>query len=673
MTYSEFTEKFNIKLSPQQKEAMQCTEGAVLLLAVPGSGKTTVLVSRLGYMLYCRSIAPESILTMTYTVAATKDMRQRFSEIFGDEYINRLEFRTINGVCAKIISSYEQLNSTKAFQLITSEKEINTILTDIYRQTENEYPTESDIKSIRSLITYCKNMMLDETSIKELDTDISFYEIFKSYNNILVQRGQMDYDDQMVYAYRILLKHPQLLARLQSRYKYVCVDEAQDTSKIQHQLIKLISSDNLFMVGDEDQSIYGFRAAYPEALLNFENDHSGSRVLLMEHNFRSDANIVEAAERFISKNKYRHKKTMRAEREKRHQIRTTDFTTRQNQYNYLLKVASDKNADNTAILYRDNESLLPLVDLFERNGIRYRTRTSDLGFFSHRIIYDVLDIIAFAYDPCDPELFKRIYYKLSLYLNKDTANTACAVSKQRGISILQAALDYLPLTKGTKSAVKTAISHLEGVKKDTPASAVYRISNYMGYGDYLERMGMNRNKLVILEALAKNLKSIKELGSRLSELRSTLEGHSNTDGICLSTIHSSKGLEYDRVFMIDVCDGIFPECIVDNYSYAEEDEIKSYEEERRLFYVGITRAKNELVLFRYSNMPSSFCDELITASDTAKREEQYARYKEYSVIEHRVFGRGTILSRDGDLITVSFGGGKTKKLSLSILIDKGLI
>ena len=372
MTFEEFQNKYNITLNKQQAEAVQSVEGPVLLLAVPGSGKTTVLVTRLGYMIYCKGIAPENILTLTYTVSATHDMAERFEKYFGAELRERLEFRTINGVCARIIQYFGQLIGKDSFQLVTEEITTAGMLSLIFQQVEGTYPTEGDIKDIRSKITYIKNMRLSAEHISELEEEADFQlsKIYKMYCEEMRKQGLMDYDDQMIYALNILRRSPETLQYFQSRYRYICVDEAQDTSKIQHEIIALLAGgrENLFMVGDEDQSIYGFRAAYPKAMLSFEKNHSGAKVLLMEENFRSNARIVEAADRFIQKNTMRHEKHMKAFREAGADIREIELKTRKAQYTYLEKVAMECR-EQTAVLYRDNESVLPLVDRLERQGI----------------------------------------------------------------------------------------------------------------------------------------------------------------------------------------------------------------------------------------------------------------------------------------------------------------
>lgn len=318
MDWQEFQDEFPIKLNEQQQEAIKTINGPVLLLAVPGSGKTTVLVARLGYMILCNNIMPEDVLTVTYTVAATRDMSERFASFFGDELANRLQFKTINAVCAGIVNYYTRAREADPFELVSDEKMIMGVLAHIYQDVVQEYPADSDLKAVRTLISYIKNMMLTDEEIVRLDAEngIEISKMYSKYQEWMKKNNYIDFDDQLVYAYKLLSDNPWLLEKYQRRYQYICVDEAQDTSRIQHVIIALLASktENLFMVGDEDQSIYGFRAAYPQALLEFEKDHAGAKVLLMEDNFRSNANIVIAADRFIQSNTLRHKKQMRATR-----------------------------------------------------------------------------------------------------------------------------------------------------------------------------------------------------------------------------------------------------------------------------------------------------------------------------------------------------------------------
>ncbi len=614
MTEIDFFEKYGRSLNDQQLEAVKTVEGPVLLLAVPGSGKTTVLVNRLGYMVYCIGIEPENILTLTYTVAATKDMADRFRKIFGNGMSGRLEFRTINGICAKIIAHYGRLIGKTSFELVTDDKLTGKILTDIYLKVTKEYPTESDIKGIRTLITYCKNMCLTEKEIQNLgkDQQIDLFKIYEAYNNELKSRSLMDYDDQMIYAYRMLKGSKELLSYYQNEYRYICVDEAQDTSKIQHMIISLLSGEkgNLFMVGDEDQSIYGFRAAYPDALLNFEKDHPGAKVLVMDKNYRSNAKIVQAADFFIQNNKSRHEKHMNATKDPQSDISIVSMSSRQTQYSYLQKVAKEV-LHQTAVLYRDNESILPLVDILERDNIPYRIKSADMAFFTHRVVVDVVNMLMFALRPADPELFMKIYFKFQTYLRKPDAEAMCYLADRDHSGILDAA-EQIDINKRILGNCRSLRTHFRNMATESPYKAINRLENYMGYGEYLKSNNIDTNKLFILKMLARNEETIQAFLDRLEQLRLLLleKEPDYSAKFILSTIHSSKGLEYDSVILMDVINGVFPTKVVKKTEKASPQEIRDFEEERRIFYVGMTRAKDKLTILKYDDKPSTFLKEL---------------------------------------------------------------
>ncbi|WP_044932211.1 ATP-dependent helicase [Butyrivibrio sp. AC2005] len=668
MTENEFLQKYAKSLSNQQLDAVTTIDGPVLLLAVPGSGKTTVLVNRLGYMLYCKAVAPENILTLTYTVAATRDMAQRFEGIFGEGISSRLEFRTINGICAKIIAHYGRLIGKSAFELITDEKVVGRILTENYVRIYKEYPTESDIKNVRTLITYCKNMMLtkDEILALEKETDSDIYAIYEAYNRELKNRGLMDYDDQMIYAYRMLKGSPELLSFYKEKYRYICVDEAQDTSKIQHMIIGLLSgaAGNLFMVGDEDQSIYGFRAAYPEALLNFEKDHPGAKVLVMDKNYRSNANIVEAADRFIGHNTMRHDKHMQATKDRSADINYIQLGGRRNQYNYLFKVASDI-SKQTAVLYRDNESVLPLVDILERQGVNYRIKSADMAFFTHRVVMDVISIMRFSIDPYDSGLFMKIYFKFQNYLNKKQAEMLCRIAASEDIPILDAIEETEMINGRVKGKCRSLRTHLSNMRYETPHKALLRIDKYMGYGEYLEDNHLDYNKIFILRELSKNEETIDGFLRRLDELQEILRGKEQDyrTKFILSTIHSSKGLEYDEVYLMDVCDGVFPDAVVKNPMRATPQELRDFEEERRIFYVGMTRARNKLNIFTYSDEEATFVKEISELpardrADTRGESDVRERVKKAKASIRRSAGIGA--QTKGKSVSGTWGKGTTK-------------
>ncbi len=673
MTYEEFRDRFHIRLTDQQTEAVRAVEGPVLLLAVPGSGKTTVLVTRLGYMIHCAGIPSENILTLTYTVAATRDMAARFAERFGEEIGRRMEFRTINGVCAKIIDYYSQSVGKSPFSLVTDEKSIAGMLSAIYQRVEGGYATEGDLKGIRTLITYIKNSMLDETEIKKLEqeSDWRIAEIYRLYREELRARGLMDYDDQMLYAGNILARSPETLAYFRKRYPYICVDEAQDTSRIQHAIIRRLAGgrDNLFLVGDEDQSIYGFRAAYPQALLSFEQDHPGARVLLMEENFRSCAQIVEAADCFIQKNVLRHAKHMKASRSAGADIREIPLKSRSAQYAYLAKVAEECRIQ-TAVLYRDNESALPLVDLLERRGIPYRIRNADMVFFTHRVVQDIRNIILFARNPKDTELFPQIYYKLSSYINKQTALRLCEIGGKKDMDILEVAIRFGNLEERTELSCRTLRLHFKRLLSDSAEAGLDRIAQEMGYRDYLKRAGIGDGKLAILRAIAHNEDSPQGLVERLDVLRRTIEEKAYDAGcrFLLSTIHASKGLEYDRVYLMDVADGIFPEAVPEREADMDEKERQTYEEERRLFYVAITRAKDMLSVFGL-NRKSAFRTELFAQMKYRKFRDAIGQGL---IVRHKKFGEGVVVEEGKTQVLIQFGD-RQRRLDLKTLYEQDLL
>ena len=721
MQWQEFKDKYSIRLNEQQRAAVQSVDGPVLLLAVPGSGKTTVLVTRLGYMIYCKGIDPKKILTVTYTVAATKDMSKRFASYFGGELADQLEFRTINGICAKIIQYYGRKVGKAPFELVKDEKTTAGMLAQIYQESEHSYATESDLKNVRTLITYIKNMMLSEKEIQKLEdkAEIKISVIYKEYCRQLRAQGLMDYDDQMLYAYNMLRRFPDLLECFQNMYPYICVDEAQDTSKIQHAIIALLASktENLFMVGDEDQSIYGFRAAYPEALLLFEKHHPGAKVLLMEENFRSNANIVVAADRFIQKNTLRHEKHMKATRPAAEMVKEVKLKSRKAQYSYLAKIA-DGCTTETAVLYRDNECVLPLMDLFERKGIPYQMRSKELTFFTHRTVVDIVNVIQFAMNQKDTELFLQIYYKLGMFLKKQDAMRIVQISEEKDIAVLDAAINYGNLDTYIAGKVKATRSHLRNLLNDPADKAVNRIVKFMGYQEYLNRSGIRDSKIELLKTIGSREESPQRLIERLEELKYIMQ-EKERDYDCpfvLSTIHASKGLEYDTVYLMDVADGILPEKIPANLKNAPKEEIETYEEERRLFYVGATRAKNCLVVFTM-NRPGSFAAELLgkttvrklDARDNAgmvgsmygnmsgnnrigKQNSYYRKTNVYGtqkasngkyqelveklgagvIVKHRMFGEGVVVNVDEEYVQIQFGE-VLKILNLKIVANGGML
>ena len=344
MDEESFLKKYTPGFSSQQIQAVTTVDGPVLLLAVPGSGKTTVLIARIGYMIYVKNIDPRSILVMTYTTAAADEMKKRFAKRFGQELADYITFKTINALCYLIINRYSRYYSHHQVFTLVQENQTGQFLRRIYQKYTNEYTTDSILKEIRTGITYVKNMMLEDNEIKELKFSFDhFDDIYNDYLSEMKKHKWMDYDDQLVYARLFLMRVPDLLKDYQQRFMYFCMDEAQDTSRIQHEILHLLAekSQNVFLVGDEDQSIYGFRAAYPQALLHFTENWENAKVLLLEDNYRSTGNIISAASDFISRNMFRHFKSMKAVRQEGEQIHIIEVSGRSGQYRWLVNALTE--------------------------------------------------------------------------------------------------------------------------------------------------------------------------------------------------------------------------------------------------------------------------------------------------------------------------------------------
>lgn len=613
LNYSEFKQKYNIRLNDQQEAAVKNTDGQTLLLAVPGSGKTTVIVARLGYMIFCKNISPGSILTMTYNVSAAADMKKRFFDKFPD-FEGNIEFRTINGFCATVILSYERFKNTTAFTL-AEENQTTRIIRALYMDMLHEFPSESTLKEIKTKLVYSRNMMLPEKEIKKIKIgELDFYEFFNRYKLYKQQNRIMDYDDQLEFALKILLKNPDILRYYQERFRYINVDEAQDTSKIQHMIIRLLSSKykNIFMVGDEDQSIYAFRAAYPQALLEFNKVYPNAEVLLMEKNYRSTSDIVNKANNFIKLNHTRHDKNMTTDCSEYVPVKNIVLHDHKYQYNYILKML-EENEDELAILYRNNDSAIPLIDIFDKNSIGFRLKESDGLFFSLNVISDIMNILLFAYDMTDAVRFSEIYFKIGLKIKKDTIMYAVRAHGNSKRSFLNT-LEGIPGTEiWQQKKIREISSQFLHLKKLKSYPAIMYIINKMEYGKYAHSRGMEMNKINTLLSIANQNPDLTVFLSRMNELKEiVMKGSSDPDSrIILSTIHSSKGLEYENVLMIDVADGIFPSVPVEpeEESCMPKNVIDDLEEERRLFYVGVTRAKKSFSIFSYESAYGEKCSE----------------------------------------------------------------
>ena len=669
MEEREFEEAWLARLNPHQQQAVRTVDGAVLLLAVPGSGKTTVLITRLGYMVCCRGIDAGSILTMTYTTAATAEMAQRFSSLFPGQAAPT--FCTINSLSNRILTTYADYRGRPVPFALLDNQQAYDILSRIHLDVNHEAPTDSTVKDLRNGITYIKNRMLSGEELQDVDCGVErLPEIYSEYCRILRQQGLMDFDDQMAYAHRILKGCPPILEYFQKQFPYLCVDESQDTSKIQHEIIGLLAkkSGNLFMVGDEDQSIYGFRAAYPEALLNFKTDYPGAAILLMEENYRSTKEICAAANAFVSRNRFRYDKTIRPTRPSGQPVQEIHAVNRIAQFQYLFEMAKSCNRD-TAILTRNNDSLLPLIDLFERSGIPYNHRRTEDSFFTHRIVTDLTDIIHFAENPRDGEIFLRIYHKLGCSINKSAAVIAVDQSRRTGRTIPEELLRCPDLNSFARETATELMNGLEAMLQGSAEDAIPYIRHTLRYGRYVELHKLDTGKFDILTMLARNEESPLSLLQRLADLDNILKTHCNSPGnqLTLSTVHSSKGLEYDRVYLLDVFDGVLPS--IRPADVKTHGDLLRYEEDRRVCYVAMTRAREALYVFTVAGLDSSFLTEILRSLPREALDEEDVFYPLRQNLcgkrfIHRNRGKGRIIAQCGEKLLVEYAPFDTQLLAL---------
>lgn len=708
LSFEEYKKEYGIVLDDDQRKACEQIDGMILLLAVPGSGKTTVMIARLGYMTKALDISANSILAITYSVAGTKEMKSRYEKLFG--YCD-VEFRTIHGFCAVLINRYEKIRGRKAFTLLDKDGEQASILREIMGNA-GSYPTENELRDVMTAITYSKNNMLTREQIdKEMMVEgRDFPAIYRAYEEYKLENRLMDYDDQLIYGLKILRTCPDVCSIYSDRFKYICVDEAQDTSMLQHMIIKELSDKcgNLFMVGDEDQSIYGFRAAYPKALLDFEHDHPGATIMHISKNYRSTGKIVALSDRFIKANTERLAvgKNMRTDNEDGEAPLKVKLSDLRLLPDYVRKICSENINGTTALLFRLNDSMLPIIDMLNEKDIPFRSKGSDTLFFTHTTVIDVLNILEFATEPYNTELFSKIYYKLNLSISKSELQKILQYNIGEGILPIVEYIASAPYIKEFKrNRAKKLASELIKIASSDTYEAIKTIFFETGYGKYCEYRGVDSTKRNVLLAISFKHRSREAFYKRLAELEGAVKrGSVSEHGLILSTIHSAKGMEFDRVILCDCKNGILPSDELPNgKNIITDEEMHLLEEERRLFYVGTTRAKKKLELITWENefgkpvYGFDFVDvflygekkqpklTVVTPHDPPKQKEKpklsdseiktiAESYSVGTAIRHTTFGDGVIMSADKGFIVVRFARFQIpKKLEILTCIENNLI
>jgi DNA helicase-2/ATP-dependent DNA helicase PcrA len=682
-------------LNKQQLEAVNNINGPCLLLSVPGGGKTTVIVSRIANMILNHNINPDRILTLTFSRASAFDMKHRFNKVFGDDIGHNVEFSTIHSFCYSVIRYYVKKEGKPFPQVIEGTDSMQSktqILKQIYLEVNKEYISEDTLDELSSSISYVKNMLFEAERIEHFKTTIdNFATIYKVYEKHKRDTHSIDYDDMLTGTYILFRRNVEILSVFRNKYDYINVDESQDTSFAQHKLIELLTypKNNIFMVGDEDQSIYGFRAAFPEALLNFKQTYPDARVLLMERNYRSTPNIVKAANTFIKQNKERYDKNMFTERNEGAPIGFIHLKDKEDQYTHIINaLAKINNYAECAVLYRNNISAIALVDYLDSRNIPFYVKDSNIHFFKHWLVTDILSFIRLSMNAKDVESFEKIYYKTDSYISKEMLEHVVVVLDSHK-SIFDALRSYPNISVPVKQNLNNLHKQLKKLSSMHPSLAVEYIENKIDYKKFIRRMCKEKgyspeslNQILdALKTIVSTVNTFDELFNRLSYLQEVIQKSSNNrykDAIVLSTIHSSKGLEFDNVFLIDLVEGQFPSSV--SIGEFEGGSAELMEEEVRLFYVGVTRARNHLEIITFDNsndrkIPvSRFVKQLRIAGNNVQREGIY-KLGLNAQVEHSKFGIGVITAIDEkkDTIKINFKKSGTKTLAVKTCIDGGLL
>lgn len=601
MDYHTFCQKFNIcGLNEQQEAAVRRVNGATLLLAVPGSGKTTVIVARTGYLMYVAGVKPENILTITYTRAAAKEMKERFIKKFAPERIPA--FSTINSFCLSVINTCAKEKYIHVPKLVPNNE---SIVRAIAAKMLPEYPSDSQVRSLAQKVCKVKNKLMTFQEIEAIEENsLDFSAFYQAYKLYMSEHDLMDFDDQLLMANDLLDEYPDILQRAHEKFRYVSVDEAQDTSYVQHLIVqKLVGRNgNIFMVGDEDQSIYGFRGAYPAALLDFQSNYNEPCILRMETNYRSDRNIVSAANQFIKLNTRRLDKNMRAQSPKDGAIVVTCIDRMEQQAELLLeRIRNQKPDESLAILYRNNDSAIPLINLLQMNGIQVQTRDATGTFMTNYVIRDLLDFMLLALNPADTTAFGHLYYKMGLYMKGVTAKRIIeAVEEGECRNVFSAAMKFAG-GKGYAWKIECLPRDFSDLAKKKPAEAIDYILFMLDYwSNWLTKKidaGASEQfislRISILKMVAEKYSTIPDF---LAALKNITEYKGCEDSnVTVTTIHSSKGLEFDKVILIDMVSGIIP-------GDSDDRDAEDDEEDARAFYVGATRARHELEIITCRKM-----------------------------------------------------------------------
>ena len=586
-----------MKIDTSQINAIRHKDGPELVLAGPGSGKTLVITRRVQHLIDQYHIPPSAILVITFTKAAATEMRQRFEKLMGGRRVP-VSFGTFHAVYFMILKhayGYTADNIVKEEQRLQFMKEY-------IRRLRLEYDDENEfISSLFSEISLIKNTSVNLAHYYSscCGQDV-FRNIFEAYENFLHQNRFIDFDDMLVYCKELLVQRPDILAAWQRKYQYILIDEFQDINQIQYDIIRMLAApqDNLFIVGDDDQSIYRFRGARPEIKLNFTKDYPDAGKVILDTNYRSGAEIVRHAGNLISFNQKRFEKKIAPAAKTGIPVVKQEFQTQREQNLYVIQEILRLHREgmeykDMAVLFRTNMQPRFLMEMMLDYSISFTAKDRIPNIYDHWITRDLFAYIDIARGDRRRSTFLKIMNRPNRYLSREAF-----YEKEVPFEILY---QFYEGKEWMCDRIEKFEHDLKMMKNMAPFAAINYIRYGIGYDEFLKEYAQYRkikveelyDLLREIQESAKGYKTFQEWFDSMDAYKEKLKEQSEKvrrqEGIVVSTLHSAKGLEFERVYILDVNEGCMP------YQKAVLD--PEIEEERRMFYVGMTRAKKELHLY----------------------------------------------------------------------------
>ncbi len=678
--------KKGLTLTDAQWGAVDAREKSILLLAVPGAGKTTALTTRVAHIMARDDVATNSMLNLTFNRESAADMTERFERLFGNIWIegDRPRFSTIHSFCLWILRRYADSRGTQLPTLLT-EGSLRKTFAELYREISGKPVSDETLDALINLHSFCVNRMYTEEDYAQITRDVVGFERLRElYKQHKLSHHFMDFDDLLCYALKVLQRQPQTRLALQKQYTHLQLDEAQDMSLLQHAIIETIDFENVFFVGDEDQSIYRFRGASPMALLEFSQRHAGGIVLKMEENFRSFGNIVRDADRFITGNRQRYQKHMYTSAKAGADICYTPLTHVWQQYHHVADKLSRLPAGQSAgVLFRGGLSAAAMGDALLRRGIPFALREKRYRLMQDTVVRDVIAFLRFAIDPGDETAFMQIYYKLGCYINREVASY---VSKTHTGDIMETLEQCEDFPGKSTARIHFLQTFFRNLSKKQPKQAIIKIVEGLDYLDLAGRNGVGGYtdeavawRLGALVSIAGHCQSIPEFLERLERLDDMINQAAHPAAtVTLTTVHSAKGREFDFVYILDLLEGVFPASSAIEENLVGDGE--SLEEEARLFYVAITRPRSHLELLwgdrfcLYELLPSRFIHRLQADPDDTTillPDQIQTPIRRGTKLSHRTFGFGTVESvgQNQGQFTVRFAKLGLKTFTLDSLYE----